>query len=248
MVVASILLMSTLLIFFFSTVVTYTISVITNHVKPFIPNISYTGNEPVESCIFTASLNIVGLLYVIIVYVRYCQYLEEGVIDKYSKNLQKLTFLFGLMGAFGLSIIASFSQKLCLMVHSVGFLMCFSGTFLYILFQTLFSFGSMSKVTPERIKLCRLIVFIIECIIHFIGTSLCFAIVVTYDFSSRKENVTTTDNNLPKKLRNDWLVNLGAGVEWLTLIVNLTFFGLFYGDFKRIIIKSDEIIFLPFTK
>lgn len=50
---------------------TYILSVTSNHVEPFLPYLSGTGNYPVESCIFTSGLNVISATYILTVFLRY---------------------------------------------------------------------------------------------------------------------------------------------------------------------------------
>lgn len=44
---------------------TYTISVARGDVYPFMPLVSYTGDLPYESCIFSFGFNLVGWMFII---------------------------------------------------------------------------------------------------------------------------------------------------------------------------------------
>lgn len=52
-------------------VVTFTLAVTSEHVYPVMPFMSYTGDRPVESCIFSFGLNSIAATYIIICYLRY---------------------------------------------------------------------------------------------------------------------------------------------------------------------------------
>lgn len=52
-------------------IITFTLAVSSDHVYPVMPFMSYTGDRPVESCIFSLGLNLIAGLYVVICVLRY---------------------------------------------------------------------------------------------------------------------------------------------------------------------------------
>lgn len=102
----------------FTFLLCYTIAVSQNHIYPFVPAISDTGARIPEANIFSEFFNFSVVLLALSVFVRYLQFqmLTKGLdsSDLRLSRLNKLGLGFGLVSAFGGSIIANFpSNEVC---------------------------------------------------------------------------------------------------------------------------------------
>lgn len=102
----------------FTVLLCYGIAVSLDHIYPFVPAISDTGARIPEANIFSEFFNFSLVLMVLSLFVRYLQFqmLTKGLDseDRRLDRLNKLGLGFGLVSAFGGSIIANFpSNEVC---------------------------------------------------------------------------------------------------------------------------------------
>lgn len=102
----------------FTFLLCYGIAVSQDHIYPFVPAISDTGARIPEANVFSEFFNFSMVLMVLSLFVRYLQFqmLTKGLdsADHLLDRLNKLGLGFGLISAFGGSIIANFpSNEVC---------------------------------------------------------------------------------------------------------------------------------------
>lgn len=102
----------------FTFLLCYGIAVSLDHIYPFVPAISDTGARIPEANIFSEFFNFSLVLMVLSLFVRYLQFqmLTKGLdsADRHLDRFNKLGLGFGLVSAFGGSIIANFpSNEVC---------------------------------------------------------------------------------------------------------------------------------------
>ena len=102
----------------FTFLLCYGIAVSLDHIYPFVPAISDTGARNPEANIFSEFFNFSLVLMVLSLFVRYLQFQmltkDLDSADRHLDRLNKLALGFGLMSAFGGSIIANFpSNEVC---------------------------------------------------------------------------------------------------------------------------------------
>lgn len=99
----------------FTFLLCYTIAVSLNHIYPFVPAISDTGARIPEANLFSEFFNFSALLLAVSVFVRYLQFqmLTKGFesSDLRLSRLNKFGLGFGLVSAFGGTIIANFPSN-----------------------------------------------------------------------------------------------------------------------------------------
>lgn len=141
-----------------SFLITFTISVIYDHVSPAFPYISDTGAFAPESCIFGLLLNIAAFTMLGCVYVRYLQvdyYIKTAKPGKgVSHHFNKMTSIVGVISCFGLDLVANFQVISLIGVHMTGAMSCFGAGIAYFALQVWIS-HKMPDVTSKRVLLMR---------------------------------------------------------------------------------------------
>ena len=99
----------------FTFLLCYGIAVSLDHIYPFVPAISDTGARIPEANIFSEFFNFSLVLMVLSLFVRYLQFqmLTQGLdsADRHLDRFNKIGLGFGLVSAFGGSIIANFPSN-----------------------------------------------------------------------------------------------------------------------------------------
>lgn len=139
--------------------ITYTVSVLTDHVPLVLPYISDTGSWAPESCIFGILLTLGALIMFTIMYIRYKQveYLQEK--NEFSKIFNRLnywSFYVGVISVFGGLIVANFQVGLIFFVHIMGAGICFGFGTLYQILQVIIAFKLYPIIGKKSINICRI--------------------------------------------------------------------------------------------
>jgi len=196
----------------------YGISVSLGHVDSLWPYISDTGTMIPESCVFGQMLNIGSFLLYILFYIRYKQ-ISETYHDhpkyKLLKKMNKISFVFGLLGALGVSIVGNFQETAVAPVHFIGAAMCFGLGSFYMWMQIYLTSYLAPPSYPVTIKILRIfsalvnIVTILSCIV--------FASIATYlRFINGNNNGTTDDGLNWNKDSEAWPFHLVSTIsEWV---------------------------------
>lgn len=137
------------------------------------------------------------------------------------------------MGAIGLSMTGCFQQQNFSVCHYIGLALCVLGTYVYMIYQTMFSYFFM---TPQWLKNARLALTVLATLTNLISTL--FSIVSHFMEPEHYHWVSAS----PKQ--NHWMTSVKAMLEWILFFINLSYFALFYSDFKYITLKRDRITFL----
>ncbi|XP_050510016.1 DNA damage-regulated autophagy modulator protein 2-like isoform X2 [Diabrotica virgifera virgifera] len=123
--------------------ITFTVSVLTEHVRPLLPYISDTGTWAPESCIFGIMLTFGSIFLLIIVYVRYRYLQEVQRKNNYSPTLRKINkagLYVGYVSIFGCLIVANFQVSETFIVHNLGAFSCFGCGAIYQVIQVILSY------------------------------------------------------------------------------------------------------------
>ena len=116
-----------------------------------VPYISDIGNDQPQSSFFTIGLVLSSLCTVAVVFVRYVQVMVY--IENVNRRVNVVGFLFGVLNAFGMLIVASFQLTGLSHVHYAGaFLYAFSGV-IYTQIHTYISHKDKSLTGNYRTSL-----------------------------------------------------------------------------------------------
>ncbi|XP_004844907.1 DNA damage-regulated autophagy modulator protein 1 isoform X3 [Heterocephalus glaber] len=121
--------------------ISYVVAVLAGHVDPFLPYISDTGTTPPESGIFGLMINFSAFLGAATMYIRYKIVEKQDPAGHLGTSLLNMVSLgLGLVGCFGMGIVANFQELAVPMVHDGGALLAFMCGVVYTLLQTVLSY------------------------------------------------------------------------------------------------------------
>ncbi|KAJ8932278.1 hypothetical protein NQ314_014770 [Rhamnusium bicolor] len=218
-------------------IITYTLSVVNENVKPLFPYISDTGSWSPESCIFGILLTTGAIFMWIIIYVRYRQVrelCEKNDFKSYTHKLNKISLYLACIASYGLIVVANFQVTNVLVVHLIGAGMCFGLGTLYQILQVVISFLIYPTFGKKSINIFRAFCTVI-CIITLTLTS-GFALVSILQF---------TGDDLTKWGKEDGgydfhLVSTIA--EWILAIFTQFFLVTYTEEFKLVEFSEPTII------
>ncbi|XP_056648851.1 DNA damage-regulated autophagy modulator protein 2-like isoform X1 [Diorhabda sublineata] len=156
-------------------IITYSVSVLTEHVRPILPYISDTGTWAPESCIFGIMVSIGAVMWWIISYVRYmhiAEIQEKNDISGPMKKLNKYSLYIATLSVFGTLIVANFQVTEIFIVHLMGASLCFGFGLLYQMSQVILSFKMFPLIGHKILNLFRLFLTILTAA-SFMSTSIC---------------------------------------------------------------------------
>ncbi|EDO49661.1 predicted protein, partial [Nematostella vectensis] len=146
----------------FTFVLCYAIAVNTGHIYPFVPAISDTGAQVPEANVFSQLFNFSCLLLVANMFVRYLQFdlVTKGYdsIELGFARLNRIAFGFGVVSAFGGTIIANFPSQEMVYFHDAGAVLLFGSGAVYCWIQTVLTYRmSLNGLAPVPLFAVRLI-------------------------------------------------------------------------------------------
>ncbi|CAE1313452.1 DRAM2 [Acanthosepion pharaonis] len=229
-------------------ITTYIIAVSQKHVTPYLPYISDTGSKSPESCIFGQLLNISTMLGFLgqacdtsapssavlkkfklsfaTMYVRYKLVASMVNIDSTRLHLlNKISLGFGIIAAFGMSVVGNFQESNVLIVHLIGALMVFGVGALYAILQSIISY----KMYPEYngLSICR-IRAAISCF-----SSICFITTFAAAAAAGK-NYKNDPLHWQPEMKGFAAHIVSTASEWLLAISFLSFFMTYIKDFRKV--------------
>ncbi|XP_032223251.2 DNA damage-regulated autophagy modulator protein 1 [Nematostella vectensis] len=221
----------------FTFVLCYAIAVNTGHIYPFVPAISDTGAQVPEANVFSQLFNFSCLLLVANMFVRYLQFdlVTKGYdsIELGFARLNRIAFGFGVVSAFGGTIIANFpSQEESKMVyfHDAGAVLLFGFGAVYCWIQTLLTYRmSLNRLAPVPLFAVRLI---LTGILSVFGSIFFIAEIFAYD-QFRMQSGHTVAHWQPDDPGYSLHVLSNMG-EWLAALCFGLFSMTFFDEFQRI--------------
>ncbi|XP_035113157.1 DNA damage-regulated autophagy modulator protein 1 isoform X2 [Callithrix jacchus] len=145
-------------------IISYVAAVLSRHVSPFLPYISDTGTKPPESGIFGFMINFSAFLAAATMYTRY------NIVEKQNQTyyfstpaLNLVSFILGLLGCIGMSIVASFQELAVPVVHDGGALLAFVCGAIYTLLQSIISYKSCPEWNSLSMCHIRMIISAVSC-------------------------------------------------------------------------------------
>ncbi|KAK3759709.1 hypothetical protein RRG08_017607 [Elysia crispata] len=222
-------------------ILSYVWSVTRNDVSPAFPFISDTGASRPESCFFSQMLNMSAFITFFIMYTRF-RYVKlkinltnDGEGPKWLPRVNLVSTIFGIIAAFGVSLVANFQDNSDLyLVHFIGAFLAFGLGVLYSILQTAVSYRL------EGLAICRWRLVI--CV-------LCVAAGVAMAASWITANILWSSG--PHTGEKQWWKRNDAGytahicstaLEWLLALGFFLFFLTYVKEFDTI---EPEIIFRP---
>ncbi|XP_050510015.1 DNA damage-regulated autophagy modulator protein 1-like isoform X1 [Diabrotica virgifera virgifera] len=194
--------------------ITFTVSVLTEHVRPLLPYISDTGTWAPESCIFGIMLTFGSIFLLIIVYVRYRYLQEVQRKNNYSPTLRKINkagLYVGYVSIFGCLIVANFQVSETFIVHNLGAFSCFGCGAIYQVIQVKLSFKMYPTIGHRKNNIFRAVVTAISCL-TFITTFICAALSIRY--------FTGTDMTKWKQEDGGYEFHIASAVSEYVLVIS----------------------------
>lgn len=218
--------------------ITYTMSVQWDHVVPGFPYISETGTLSPESCIFAQFLNIAALLLACCVYIRHRQVSQwqfERGNDVVSKKIVVVTAWCGVLGCFGLDILANFQEARVVAAHMIGAMTCFTAGTIYFCLQTYLSHKMVPAVNGRIVVYIRAALSVLTLILTI--TTILPGYISMLEFQG---------DDYKKWLPTDggWAWHVASAIsEWVLAIVYCVFLLTFVPEF-RLINFEDPVVTL----
>lgn len=221
----------------FTFLLCYTIAVSLNHIYPFVPAISDTGARIPEANLFSEFFNFSALLLAVSVFVRYLQFqmLTKGFesSDLRLSRLNKFGLGFGLVSAFGGTIIANFpsnEEDSMIYVHDTGAVLLFAGGAVYCWIQTCLTYKlSQIGINTQFLFTIR---FILSCIITVFGSLFFLAEIFAYEeFRQQSEHVVANWQPSDPGYSVHVLSNIS---EWIAALCFGLFGMTFFEEFQKI--------------
>ncbi|CAG7729500.1 unnamed protein product [Allacma fusca] len=219
-------------------IITYTISVSADTIKPLFSYISDTGAYPPASGVFTLLLSIASLALAVVVFIRYKQ-IEEFFREQNSKvnKIFNIVGLFlGLAAALGTDMVGSFQETHSYTGHFTGAFMAFLGGGLYLIMQSYFTFKMVPLFASKVLAWARLFMGIMVCILFLI----CFG-VGTVSIRQYRENGGPDPTRWEKKYGAWELHIISVSTEWMMAAFLDLYILSFIPEFKKI--AMDELKF-----
>ncbi|GMS81667.1 hypothetical protein PENTCL1PPCAC_3842 [Pristionchus entomophagus] len=139
----------TSLLGFASIFVPYFVAVHNGHVPAVLPFISDSGCFPPEKCIFSLLFNLTAFFLAISIYLRHRQILEfyGSQLRRRWKRASFNLMLIGVLGAFTISAVASFSATENMLFHLISAVAIFQLINIYIWGQVFLSFKLVPSIS-----------------------------------------------------------------------------------------------------
>lgn len=226
-----------LLTFFLS----YVWAVARNHVSPTFPFISDTGAHRPESSFFSQMLNITAILSFFTMYIRY-KYVQLKtnfeLTSRWQSRVNLATFVFGVIAAFGVSLVANFQDNSELrVVHFIGACLAFALGVVYCILNTVMTYSLEGKLVFRwRVA--------ITCLCVVVGIAMAASWITAYVVWGSNPH-TGKDTRRWKPEDNGYTAHICSTVfEW---VLSLSFFAFFLTYVRQFDSIDFDITFRPLT-
>ena len=218
-------------------ILTYVVAVVLGHVEAGFPYISDAASYAPESCIFAQFINMLTMLMSFVIYIRYSQVKEYSSTFSLQESLSKWNYwslIFGLVGTFGLSIVANFQESTVIVMHFIGAFLCFGASTAYFWTQAVCTFylhpiGSSLRLAHFRTALST-----------FCTVCFCISVVTgTLAYAAYK------GTNPQKWYKEDggWELHMASTVtEWLCAIAFCIYILTFSDEFKNVKVTHPKVL------
>ncbi|KAL5007406.1 hypothetical protein ScPMuIL_016212 [Solemya velum] len=219
--------------------VSYGISVSLGHTEPDFPYISHTAVEEPERCVFGQLINLGALLLGMNILVRYLYVKEVYIRERtivVSNNWHRgniAALVFGVLSAFGLSMVANFQTGSQRVPHYIGAFLAFGLGMVYAWIQTTLSWKIQTLRRPGSQKLFW--ARVLNSIVMSILLSIFIASKSVYKYQQYKNMGTKWD-----KLRTVYLTSTIS--EWLLASSVLTYILTYTMEFMDIRLENPRVI------
>lgn len=223
-----------------SVLITFMLSVAFGHTNAFLPHLSYLGDKPLESTVFTQCFVVDAAALMLLVQIRFVQVFH--CLNK--KKASEKAFSANLVGVFaghsaavGLFFLACFQETNAFYVHHLA------GVFLYF-FSSVVYFTAQSVVSSKMAfdRKDRLILKF-RIFLSFLVILLFLAFEIGYLVALKQFRKPWEERNKWTEEDGGWIPHLlSAGSEWLLLVLFQLYFLTFYYDFRNVSLTKTRII------
>lgn len=220
-------------------IITYVTAVTLDHVEAGFPYISDTATFPPESCIFAQLMNMLAILLLAMVYIKYCHLKECSALFSLKSSLPKWNYwsvVVGVTAIFGMTVIANFQETAALSVHFVGALLFFGGGTIYFWLQALCTFYLHPLGYSTRLTHIRTVLSIVA--------TLTFITALTTGILSRIIFKGTNPQKWHKKDGGFELHLISSVTEWICAGAFVLYIFTFTGEFKDIKISHPKAVYM----
>uniref|UniRef100_A0A914ZEG8 DNA damage-regulated autophagy modulator protein 1 n=1 Tax=Parascaris univalens TaxID=6257 RepID=A0A914ZEG8_PARUN len=213
---------------------TYVFAVWRGDVDPVFPYISAEGDHRPESCFFSMMLNLSSFLSMLIIYLRYSLVSElNRSADLCLKRVNELSLVAGLLGAFGMFLVANFQETAVLTVHLVSAFVCFGSGCVYMIMQAYISVHMHPLYANRRIGVIRSLFAIVAVTSFFVAVT--FGVLASNEFHKYYPHLPTPRPWSRKKYEPGYELHcISAMAEWLLAVCNVAFLLSYSRDFEKI--------------
>ncbi|KAI6177376.1 hypothetical protein M3Y97_00900300 [Aphelenchoides bicaudatus] len=219
----------------------------------FFPYISNNGDGRPESCIFSSFLNICAMFSALIVHLRY------DLIAELNRNsndmltiINKLSWYFGMIGAFGMFLVANFQESAVIQVHLTGAFLSFGFGCVYMLCHAGLSHLMVPLFASRRVAHIRTVLSVVGIFAFFtcefskttlFTAKTCFSaftcgILASNEFHKYHPDLPTPRPWTRKNPHEGFKLHcVSAGAEWTLAVINVLFFLSYSRDFEKIQVK-----------
>uniref|UniRef100_A0A8I5T032 DNA damage regulated autophagy modulator 1 n=4 Tax=Pongo TaxID=9599 RepID=A0A8I5T032_PONAB len=211
-------------------IISYVVAVLSGHVNPFLPYISDTGTTPPESGIFGFMINFSAFLGAATMYTRYKIVEKQNQTSYFSTPVFNLVSLvLGLVGCFGMGIVANFQELAVPVVHDGGALLAFVCGVVYTLLQSIISYKSCPQWNSLSTCHIRMVISAVSC-----------AAVIPMIVCASLISITKLEWNPREK---DYVYHVVSAIcEWTVAFGFIFYFLTFIQDFQSVTLRiSTEI-------
>ncbi|BES97215.1 Frag1/DRAM/Sfk1 family [Nesidiocoris tenuis] len=235
-------------------IITYFWSVHEDHVYPVLPNISETGAQPPESCLFGMMLNLTAFTMLFSVYVRHKEVVEvlkaKRLFDDVSNAplFNKVATITGAVACGALNVMANFQEATEIgYVHQLAAVICMYSSTLYLIEQAILSSWLVPEISGMWLVYIRWILGAVATVAVICDTSFTLISYVEYHFDS---NDTSAQNiHAPVKHMAHWTPDVPGYTwhcfssisQWVVVSTLGTYILTFYWDFRKITIFAPEL-------
>ncbi|KAK6616911.1 hypothetical protein RUM43_014881 [Polyplax serrata] len=223
-----------------SVFLTYLLCLSFGHVTSVLPYLSFLGDKPLESTLFTQLFVIDAAVLMLLVQVRFVQafrYLNKQKASDRMFAVNYAAVCVGHSAAVGLFVMACFQESHAFWVHQLaGILLYFFGSVIYFVLQTVVSSGTAS-VPRDKVLVNLRVVISVFLIIFYV----CFE--VGYLLAMKLHNKPWDKRNEWSKEDDGWIFYILSSIsEWLLLLLFQLYFLTFYFDFKNVVLMKTRIV------
>jgi len=217
--------------------ITYCFAVYRGDVDPLLPYISATGSNRPESCVFSMFLNVCSMLTALIITLRYDLIAELNRNSNVKlKYLNKFAYIVGLVGSFGMFLVANFQETAVVQIHLTGALLSFGFGGIYMILHAVISHMMVPLFASRRAAYIRSVYAGIGFVAFF--TALVFGILASNKFHSYHPDAPTPRPWSRKTSAEGYELHcISAVAEWCLAIINTLYLLSYSRDFETIQVK-----------